>query len=201
MALTEREITLDFVRGVLKEGKPINEIMQDIMRIGKKITDEVGHKDYNSFEEFLEEIEKGTSPLQLLDQEIEVDVDDSGLNVIAVKKCALADLMEKMKLSDDTHDHLVFSSLDGFQVREGEGQKFIDLGCYIMQQLRQMLISSITIRGEPILNYIHLACQRGGHEVVYCEGDVKDINMSKTVLDDILKDHHCVYAIYSTKEE
>ncbi len=201
MGMTEKEITLEYVRSILKEGKPINELMQDIMKVGKKITDEIGHRDYNSIEEFLEDINAGTSPLFQLDRETDADVKGSGLNIFSVRKCPLADLMDQMTHSEDQRDHGVSTALKGFQIREGEGHEFIDLGCYIMQQLRQMLISSITIKGEPILNYMHLACKRSGHKTVYSEGDVADIEMSKDLLEQMLEDHHCIYAVFSTKEE
>ncbi len=200
--MTKERVTLEFVRSILKEKKPINEIMIDVMKLGKSITDQIGHKDYQSIEEFLEDINAGTSPLFQLDAETDADVKDSGLNIFAVRKCPLADLMDQMKQSGEGQDHLVSTALDGFQVRENEGHQFIDLGCYIMQQLRQMLVSSITIKGEPILNYLHLACKRGdAQEVVHSEGDVAAIGMDKALLEAMLEDHHCVYAIYSTKEE
>lgn len=200
MSMTKENITLEFVRSIMKEGKPINELMLDIMKVGKKITDEIGHKDYDSIEQFIAEINAGTSPLFLLDKETDADVKGSGLNVFSVRKCPIAPLMEEMKNSGNAHNGLVSTSLNGFQIREGESHQFIDLGCYIMQQLRQMLISSITIKGEPILNYIHLACQRDEKQVTYSEGDVEAIGISKDLLEKMLNDHHCVYAVFSTKE-
>ncbi len=201
MGMTEKEITLEYVRSILKEGKPINELMQDIMKIGKKISDQIGHKNYSTIEEFLQEIHDGTSPMFELDRETDADVKDSGLNIFSVRKCPLADLMDFMTQSDEVKDHGVSTALNGFQIREGEGHQFIDIGCYIMQQLRQMLISSITIQGEPTLNYMHLACNRSGHKTVYSEGDVADIGISKDLIEQMLENHHCIYAVFSTKEE
>ncbi len=194
-------ITQEYVRSIMKAGKPINKIMQDIMKIGKKITEEIGFKEYNTIEEFFEDINNGTSPLFEIDDITIANIDNCGKNIFAVKKCPIADLMEKMKTSQDDHDHLVLTALNNFQIREGESYQFIDIGCYIMQQIRQMVVSSISIAGTHSVNYIHLACKRDQEEIVFSQGDVEAIKIDKKLLEKILENHHCVYALYSTIED
>ena len=190
----EKRVNIDVIRSLIEEGKSFTDIMKEIMAIGKKFADDFGHKDYNSPEEFFDAIKNGTSPLVHLDGEVETNVESTGRNVICVKQCPIKDLMREMS-SSGTSDALVDTVMDGHMLREGEESNFIDVGCYVMQQLRQMIISSISINGKYDLNYIHLGCDKETGKRVISKGDVEVLNFNEDTLNSLLDNFDCVYAI------
>ena len=168
--------------------------MQEIMKIGKEIVDKIGHKDYKSEDDFYEDIHNNTSPLQKIDPVTTGDNLGLGINIFAVKECALGKLMKQMLNSGDKDQNTVKSSMDHFQIRKDEEHSFIDIGCWIMQQIRQMVVSSITLNGEYVFNYVHLACKREG-VLKFSEQDIAAMNIPKDKLEKVLEDHECIYAI------
>jgi len=176
-----------------KEGK-FSEIMTEIMKIGKEIAEKVGHKDYESPEQFFQELHEGKSPLYQIDEITLGDQEGLGTNIFAVKKCPMGDLMAEMLASKEGIDNTVRSVMDGFQVGNGIEHSFIDIGCYFMQQIRQMVISSLTVKGEYVFNYIHLGCHRGD-KMVLNETEIEAIGIDKEKIKEVLENHECVYAI------
>ncbi len=185
---------IDEVRELLKQGKPFNEIMTDIMKVGKKIADKIGHKDYSTPEEFFQELHDGKSPLLYIDDITVGDEEELGTNIFTVKKCPLEDLMTEMKNSSEGNDSTVANVMDSFQFGNGITHKFIDVGCYISQQIRQMVISSLSINGKYSFNYIHLGCKKGG-QMVLSEHEITALGLDKSKIEKVLETHNCVYAI------
>ncbi len=189
-----KNVSLEFVRSLLEEGKPFNVIMQEIMVLGSKLAKEHGHKDYASAEDFFAAIKAGESPLLHIDGDVDTDIEGAGTNLIAVKSCPLKDLMAQMSESK-TSDAKVNTVLDGHHLREGEDSNYVDIGCYIVQQLRQMMISSISVNGKYDLNYIHLACDKGTGTRSISKEDVALVKIDKEFLDRILDEYDCIYTI------
>ena len=190
----EKRVNIDVIRSLLEEGKSFTDIMKEVMVIGKKFADDFGHKDYNSPEEFFEDIKKGTSPLVHLDGEVETDVDNTGKNLVCVKHCPMKDLMKEMS-SSGTSDAKVDTVMNGHMLREGEESNFVDVGCFVMQQLRQMMISSISVQGKYDLNYIHLGCDKGTGKRTISKGDVEALSFDEGKLNSLLDQCDCVYTI------
>ncbi len=168
--------------------------MTNVMKIGTEMAKKVGHKDYSSMEEIMLEVKNHTSPLYYIDQEVIADFEGGGTNLIGVKKCPFKDIMSTMSGSG-TSDAKVDSVMDGHHTREGEDDKFIDLGCFVAQQLRQMVVSSLKVKGEYHLNYMHLGCDKKTGKKTINAGDVEMINMDLDRLNRLLAEVDCVYAI------
>jgi len=190
----EKRIDVTVVRKLLEEGKPFNVIMQEIMKIGHEIVEQHGHVDYQNIDEFLEALSTHSTPLNVIDREIDTNVEGAGRNVVCVKQCTMKDLMKEMSEAGGD-DAKVTTVMQGHQLREGEESNFIDIGCYIMQQLRQMMISSIKVGGQYDLNYIHLGCDKGTGKRTVNKGDVEAIHMDQELLNKLLDKYDCVYAI------
>ncbi|WP_457556843.1 hypothetical protein [Candidatus Harpocratesius sp.] len=188
------EVGLAELRNMLKEGKPFNEIMTDVMKIGVELAKKVGHKDYSSFEEFMLEIKEHKSPLYYIDEDVITDFESGGTNLIGVKKCPFKDIMKTMS-SSGTADANVDTVMNDHHTREGTNDKFIDLGCYVAQQLRQMIISSLTVNGKYHLNYIHLGCDKCTGKRTINKDDLEAINFDQAKLEKLLEQVDCVYAI------
>ncbi len=188
------EIGLEELRNMLKEGKPFNELMTDVMKIGSEIAKKVGHKDYPSFEAAMEDIKNHTSPLFYIDLDVITDFEEEGTNLIGVKKCPFKDIMKTMSESG-TADAGVDTVMDDHQTRHEENVKFLDLGCYVAQQLRQMIVSSMSVNGEYVLNYIHLGCDKGTGKRLHSKGDIEAVGINMEMLDRLLDEVDCVYAV------
>lgn len=188
------EYGIEELRQLLKENKPFNEIMTDVMKVGRDIATKVAHKDYKSCEEVMEDIKNHNSPLFYIDQEVITNFEDGGTNLIGVKKCPFKDIMNTMSRSENS-DAKVNTVMDGFHTREGEDDSFVDLGCYVAQQLRQMIVSSLSVNGKYDLNYIHLGCDKGNGTRTYNDGDINMIGMDRERLDRLLNEVDCIYAI------
>ncbi len=194
MKLSEiNEFGIENFRSLLEEGKSYNQIMQEVMKVGSRIVVKVGHKNYASIEEATEDIKNHTSPLFYIDQEVITNFENVGMNFIGVKKCPFRDLMKTMSESEGS-DQKVTTILHDFEIREGEKNSFIDLGCYIAQQFRQMILSSLTINGEYLLNYIHLGCKRNGKTSLN-ESEIDAIGLEQDKVRKLLEEDDCVYAI------
>ena len=189
-----KKVNKEYLRSLLTEFKDFDELMLKLMKLGKEISDEYGGKDYNSPEEFFLDIKNKTSPLFMLDGDIETDPENIGTNLICVKNCPVKDVMKEMSESG-TSDAQVDTIMSGHMLREGEKSNFIDLGCYVMQQLRQMMISSITVKGEYVFNYIHLGCDKGTGKRTISEGDVESVGIDKNALNRLLDKYDCCYTI------
>lgn len=189
-----KQVKKEVIRELLQTHKSFVDLMQDIMKIGAKIVEQFGHKDYNSPEDFFKDIKEGTSPLAEIDGDVDTDVENIGTNLICVKECPLKNLMKEMSEAGG-FDARVNTVMEGHQLREGEESSYVDIGCYIVQQLRQMVISSITVQGKYDLNYIHLGCDKGTGKRSLSKGDLDAINMDEDVLDRLLDKYDCVYAI------
>ncbi len=187
------EFGIENFRSLLAEGKSYNEIMQEVMRVGSRIVTKLGHKDYSTMEEAMEDIKNHTSPLFYIDQEVITNFENVGMNFIGVKKCPFRDLMKTMGEANGT-DQKVKTILHEFEIREGEKNSFIDLGCYVAQQFRQMILSSLTINGEYLLNYIHLGCKRDG-KTTFNESEIEAIGLDQDKVRRLLEEVDCVYAI------
>ncbi len=187
------EFGIENFRSLLEEGKSYNQIMQEIMKVGSKIVEKVGHKDYGSMDEAMEDIKNHSSPLFYIDKEVVTNFDNVGTNFIGVKKCPFGNLMKTMGETQG-NDQKVKTILHNFQIREGEKNTFIDLGCYVAQQLRQMILSSLTVNGEYVLNYIHLGCKRDGKTVLN-ESEIEAIGLDQEKVRELLEQVECVYAI------
>ena len=185
---------IEEVRKLLQEGKPFNEIMTDIMKVGKKIAEKIGHKDYDSPEQFFQEVHEGKSPLFQIDDITLGDEEGLGTNIFAVKVCPLGHLMEEMMNSTEGNDNTVQSVMEGFQFGNGIEHKFLDIGCYITQQIRQMVISSLTVKGKYVFNYIHLGCKKGDR-MVLSNHEIEALGIDKAKIEKVLENHECVYAI------
>ena len=189
-----KKVNKDYIRSLLKDFTNFDELMLSIMKLGKEISDEHGRKDYNSPEEFFLDIKNETSPLFAIDGDIETDPEGMGTNLICVKQCPLKDLMSEMSNSG-TSDNEVDTIMKGHMLRDGEKSNFLDIGCYIMQQLRQMMISSITVKGEYAFNYIHLGCDKGTGKRTISEGDVEAVGINIDALNQLLDKYDCCYTI------
>jgi len=185
---------IEEIRKLLKKGKPFNEIMTDVMEVGKKIAEKVGYKDYDSPEQFFQEVHEGKSPLFQIDGITLGNVEDLGTNIFAVKVCPLGHLMNEMMKSTEGNDNTVQRVMEGFQFGNGIKHKFLDIGCYITQQIRQMVISSLSVKGKYVFNYIHLGCRRGDR-IVLSNHEIEALGIDKSKIEKILEDYECVYAI------
>lgn len=189
-----KKVHKEYIRSLLKDFTNFDELMLTIMKLGKEITEEHGGKDYNSPEEFFLDIKNGTSPLFVIDGDIDTDPEGIGTNLICVKQCPLKDLMNEMSQTNTT-DNEVNTIMNGHILREGEKSNFLDIGCYILQQLRQMMISSITVKGNYAFNYIHLGCDKGTGKRTISEGDVEAVGFGKDSLNRLLDKYDCCYTI------
>ncbi|MCF2140458.1 MAG: hypothetical protein K9W44_10440 [Candidatus Lokiarchaeota archaeon] len=194
----EEKFPIEKIRELLKNGMPLNEIMSRVMKIGAEIVENFGHKDYSSPMELFKEIQDGTSPLNKIEGQLSPVIQDQKTNVFAVKVCPMKKIMQEMSKGDE-YDQNVNSVLDDFHLRENETSgNYSDIGCYIQQQIRQMLISSFTLNGKYDFNLIHLGCDKGKGRNI-SEGDVEAIKMDREMLSKLLDENDCVYAI-SVKE-
>ena len=60
-------VTEAFIEDIIKDSSNFLEIINKAMIIGKEYADEIGHKDYSSVEALFDDIEKGTSPIMMIE--------------------------------------------------------------------------------------------------------------------------------------
>ena len=187
------------IRKYLKEGMSINEIVMVVMKLGKEIVDEVGNKNYSSEVEFYNDIHGNESPLAYVDDYSTTDVEGAGANIITVKNCKIGETMADMLANDDS-DLKVDEVLKNFQTGDNLGNCFLDIGCFISQQIRQMIISSMTVNGKYVFNYIHLGCKRGGN-MRLCKREIEAVGLSEEQIEHMLENCECIYAISHKESE
>ena len=151
-------ITRKMVIDLMRKKQPFLESMKEIMQIGKEISDEIGHKDYPSVEEFFKDIESGTSPIFELDGSWKVIGRIGNVMLLGITSCPVKSVM--IDLLENPQDDDVSIYLKDIHLLEGEIFNSITIGSYALLQIRQMVASSLTINGVYCINLINLVIQK-----------------------------------------
>ncbi|HLB25253.1 MAG TPA: hypothetical protein VJM83_02870 [Nitrospirota bacterium] len=190
MSLLEKKLTKAWAEEVIPEkSRLISAIIFDLQEMGKKLAAELDLKDYESLDQFLDDHDKGKSPLDRL--EGKADRED---NVFILKKCPLVKLVESLKGPD--------GKLPKYYLRVGE--KYMEIYktktailhpfCIVHQVIRSIVGEHIKIKDKPMHVY-QIACRSIKGKVVCASEGMTRIKMKQEEVEAKIDGMACMYML------
>lgn len=185
---------LDMIKTMIKLNGPASAkgiLVRNALATAEK-TDEV---EYASFEEFLAAIEDSTNPIT----QVEGKAEHRGEMLFGLPRCPFEGSINNYKevfkdlpegYSDFTEEFNKSSSVtDKYHVGEGAG---VSPFCSVHQPLRSALANRIKIGGKKV-SVSQLGCKSGSGFKGFAEKWIKENNVDKAKVDEILNDNMCCY--------
>lgn len=213
-ALIQEYVDQDYIKNLIKSKKPWLEVLQDMMKTGKEVTDAIGHVNYASLDDFFQDIEAGTSPIVKLDNRYKPLGRIGNTMWLGVSECPVKALT--LKMLNNGIDEIYISNVEQL---EDEMMNSMTLGSYILLQIRQQVVSSLKIKGKYVANITNLLHQTATLEndkieleFIVADGTVKNIvensNLTgkevKEKINELLIENNndlCIYAVYVDVDE
>jgi len=190
MSLIEKKLTKRWAEEVINENsRLILAIIHDLQEAGKNIASELDLKDYENIEKFLEEHDKGKSPLDTLEGQADRDG-----NILILKNCPmtklLSDVMKDGRLPD-FYQQIVDKYLDIYKTKGAILHPF----CIVHQVIRSIVGEHIKVGGKPIKVY-QIACRSmSSGKVVFATEGTSRVELDKDQIVKKIEGKACMYII------
>ena len=188
--MLEKKLTKKWAEEVIHENnRLILAIIHDLQEAGKGIADELGLKDYEGIEWFMEDHDKGKSPFDVL----EGKADREG-NVLILKNCPMTKLLNEVKVDGklpDFYQTIVDKYLDIYKTKGAILHPF----CIVHQVIRATVGEHIKIKGKPVKVY-QIACRSmTTGKVVFASEGASRVEMTKEDIEKKIEGKACMYLI------
>lgn len=204
----------EYLRKLSQENRPVGEVVFDFMKLGREIIGQLELKDYSSVEEFFDHVEAGNSPLHDVDPNFKTIARFPTMIWMGVYKCPMKETLKEL-VQDPSSENLAVLDVIG-AVSVGESST-LPYGSYLLLQIRQMVVSAISVKGHYLFNLLNLTHQnimRDGTalrtDIVINQDSVqkiaKETELSVGEIEERIKQLEsendndlCIYAIYTTE--
>jgi hypothetical protein len=185
------------LRDILDKDAPVEQIVEDLFRMGHKLFKAVKPRHYESWNDFKGATERGETELVELEGASTIQEDD----VVILRGCPMADEMAKLNVDGKApafHKDIVNDYMD----QNPGSNALLHPGCIAHQVARQLITRGIEIEGIQGLNYYQLACRSmASGKVVYDDNGMKTIGMNKETADRLIDGYACLYVIVKEKSK
>lgn len=169
----------------------------NLMRIAMNTGGNVEKVDFTSFNDFIEAINAGSTPLARL----EGTANHVGGGIFGLKECPFGSLANRYR-TFFSQDPAGFQKLtEEFNV-ESKMTKELKVGlgagvgpfCIFHQPMRSKAGDSVTIQGKPV-EILQLACKSGGGDKAYAESLIEEFGCDRGAVEKVMDNYMCCYGI------
>ena len=191
MSLLEQKLTKEWALKVIPpEKKMFGAILFDLQEMGKRLAKELDLKDYESFEQFLKEHEKGESALAKLE-----GLSDAEGHVFVLKNCPMGKLLNSLKGPDGKLPKYYLEVVDKYKALFKSRGAIIHPFCIVHQVIRAQIGEGMKAGGNAMLVY-QVSCRSlTSGKTVYAEEGTSRTGLSKEEIDRKIDGKACMYLV------
>lgn len=190
MSLLEKRLTRDWADEVLREnGRLTSAIIYDLQEKGREVAAELGIKDYESIEAFLEDHAKGGSPFVVLEGEADRDG-----NIVVLRNCPMTAILSSVMV-DGKLPEFYQNIVDKYTAIHKTKGAILHPFCIVHQVIRETVGEHVKVGGKP-MKVSQVACRSvNSGKVVYATEGTKKVAMEKPEIDKKIKGKACMYLV------
>lgn len=169
----------------------------NLMRIAMRAGKQVAQRDYASFEEFVDAMESGDTPLSF----IEGNTTHLGNGVFGLGLCPFGSLAQNYRNYFDKDPASFCELTEEFNAENPMAKEMkIGLGagvgpfCIFHQPMRSQAGTQITIGGKPV-EIVQLACRSGNGEKAYSQTLIAEFGCDKELVEKAMDTYTCCYGV------
>ncbi len=190
MSLLEKRLTKKWAdETITANNRLVIAIIHDLQEMGRQIAAELGLKDYESLERFLEEHDRGRSPFDAL----EGKADREG-TLFVLKGCPMTNLLNSVTVDGrlpEFYKKIVDKYLEIYKTKGAILHPF----CIVHQVIRATVGEHIKINDKPVKVY-QVACRSmTSGKVVYATEGTGRAGMERPEIDKKIEGKACMYLI------
>lgn len=190
MSLLEKKLTKKWAEEVITENnRLVIAIIHDLQEMGKQIAEELEIKEYDSLERFLDEHDKGKSPLDML----EGKTDREG-NLFVLKECPMTKLLASVMVDGkepEFYKKIVDKYLEIYRTKGAILHPF----CIVHQVIRATVGDHVKIKGKPMKVYPVACRSTSTGKIVYATEGTSRVELEKAEVDKKIDKKACMFLI------
>jgi len=190
MSLLEKKLTKKWADEIIREDKRlISAIIYDLQEMGKEIAGELGIRDYESFEAFINDHMAGKSPFDALEGKAECEE-----NLFVLNHCPMTKLLESVMVDGKLPDFFQRIVDKYIEIHKGKGA-ILHPFCIVHQVIRATVGDHIKVKGKPLKVY-QVACRSmSSGKVVFATEGTTRIELDQEAIKEKIEGKACMYIL------